>query len=129
MPSAAKPQPPAESPEKTERKKPKWSGATLHKRRRKALLKNASQRVTINRSRMKQFTRQQTIKLLRAKGEERNKDIYTQDFGKVTRCGAKATDLMAQIMEKHISQVMGKLRANAAHAGRKTVKTSDLQLL
>jgi histone H3/H4 len=32
-------------------------------------------------------------------------------------------------MEKHISKVMGKLRANAAHAGRKTVKTNDLQLL
>lgn len=115
--------------EKAERKKPKWSGATLHKRRRKAFLKNASQRITINRSRMKHFARQQTIQLLKSKGDERNKDLYTQDFGKVTRCGSRATDLMAHIMEKHISQVMNKLKVNARHAGRKTVKVKDLRLL
>ena len=56
MPAVANTSQP-EPADKADRKKPKWSGATLHKRRRKAMLKNASQRVTINRSRMKQFTR------------------------------------------------------------------------
>ena len=128
MPSSKKEQEATEV-EKADRKRPKWSGATLHKRRRKAFLKNSSQRITINRSRMKYFARQQTIQLLKSKGDDRNKELYTQDFGKVTRCGARATDLMAQIMEKHISQVMNKLRVNAHHAGRKTVKVKDLCLL
>jgi len=67
--------------------------------------------------------------LLFDQGDERNKDIYTQDFGKVTRCGANATNLMAQIMEKHIATTMEKLRAHAEHAGRKTVKIRDLKML
>lgn len=88
-----------------ERKRIKWSGATLHKRRHKALVKRGSQRIVVNRSRVRTFNRQQTIELLKAKGDERNKSIYTQDFGRVTRVGSKAIDLLAQILEKHIARV------------------------
>jgi len=112
-----------------ERKKIKWSGATLHKRRHRALVKKGNQRIVINRSRMRAFNRQQTIQLLKAKGDDRNKKLFTQDFGRVTRCGAKAIDLLAQILEKHIAITMTRLKATAEHAGRKTVKSCDLKML
>jgi len=114
---------------KKERKKPKWSNTTIHKRKRNAHLKDPSRRIVINPSRMRGFIRQQTIRLLKSKNSEKNKAIYAQDFGKVVRCGDKANNLMAQIMEKYVSSTMAKLKANAGHAGRKTVKAKDLLLL
>ena len=55
------------TPESKDRKKPKWSSATIHKRRRKAFLRNASTRIVINRSRVRNFIRQQTLQLANAK--------------------------------------------------------------
>ena len=137
---------------KKERKKPKWSQVTKHKRRQRAFLRDPTGRIVLKRSRVRSFAKQQTLELLQAKvsqgytkyfnvlcrpfhstsykqGEDRNKDIYPQDIGKVTRFGERATNLMAQIMEKYISTTMGKLRVQAEHAGRKTVKIRDLKML
>jgi len=118
------------SPTVTERKKPKWSASTIHKRKRRAFVKEGSKRIALNKSRLRSFARLQTVKLqTESKGKNKNKDIYSQDLAKVHRCGSKATDLMAQVMENYIAGAMKKLKGHANHAGRKTIKLRDMKML
>ena len=102
-----------------------WSRQTKFKIRRTGLLKNPHMRQAITRARINRILRQQNINL--AKGKE-DADIYTAGLETVTRISQRASEATAQLIERFLMNILQDAGAAAAHAGRVTIKETDLAL-
>ena len=107
-------------------KKPRnWSRQTKFKIRRTHLTKAPTTRKGITRARVNRIVRQQNAQF--KKGDFRTK-MYTEGLDQVTRISQCASEVSAQIMERFLMDVLKDACAAAAHAGRVTIKKTDLQL-
>ena len=102
-----------------------WSRQTKFKIRRTHLTKDPTTRKGITRARVNRIVRQQNQEF--KKGEFGTK-IYTDGLSEVTRISQRASEASAQIMERFLMDVLEEAGVAAAHAGRVTIKKSDLQL-
>jgi len=107
-------------------KKRRYSRQVLHKRRVKKLMKSPHERVAIRPGRCSNFFKLQTSAL--NNNTLKCKKIYTAELGQVTRIGGHANVLLAQMIEKNLSEICKKLKRHSVHANRTTVKASDFKL-
>ena len=89
-------------------------------------MKQPHERVAIRPGRCSSFFKLQTAALNNK--SLKTKNIYTADLGQVTRIGGHANVLLAQMIEKNLSEICKKLKRHSTHANRTTVKASDFKL-
>lgn len=107
-------------------KKPRnWSRQTKFKIRRTGLLKDPCERKGITKARVNRIVKQQNAMF--AKGKF-NTNMFTEGLKDVTRISQRASDASAQILERFLMTLLEDAGAAAKHAGRVTIKESDLKL-
>lgn len=102
-----------------------WSRQTKFKIRRTTLLKNPLTRQAVTRARVHRVLKEQNEKLKNGTMESR---LYTQGLEGVTRISHEASDTAAQIVERFLMTLLQDAGCAAQHAGRVTIKSSDLKL-
>jgi len=104
----------------------KWKRETLFARKCRFLNKNPENRTAMTPSRVTRLFKRQTEALLESPNQA---GIYAEELHSVQRISKRSSELLAHVLEKRLSQICKALRQNAKHAGRKTVKLEDFNLL
>lgn len=108
------------------RKQPRnWSRQTKFKIRRTGLMKDPLERQAVTRARVHRVLKEQNAKLKAGTMESK---LYTAGLEGVTRISHEASDTTAQIVERFLMHLLQDAGLAAEHAGRVTIKSSDLKL-
>lgn len=102
-----------------------WSRQTKFKIRRTSLLKDPLARQAVTRARVHRVLKEQNAKLKDGTMKSR---LYTRGLEGVTRISHEASDTAAQIVERFLMVLLEDAGYAAQHAGRVTIKSSDLKL-